>query len=103
MLESESFLRIIQNNIGEKMHEIDGINISDINADQVCLNCRHWQANVQLYGAAKGVVCMLTKQHTLPTDTCSQFSPNMTADGLQDPDRYHEKSQKLTVHKRFRL
>lgn len=85
------------------MYEIDGICISDINADHVCLNCRHWQANVQLYGAAKGVICMLTKEHTQPTDTCSQFSLNMTADALQDPNRYHEKSQKLTVHKEFRF
>ncbi|WP_407455062.1 hypothetical protein [Methanobrevibacter sp.] len=85
------------------MHEIDGISISDINMDSVCLNCRHWQANVQLYGAAKGVICMLTKEHTQPTDTCSQFSPNMTADDLQNPNRYHEKSQKVTVFKRFRF
>ena len=85
------------------MYEIDGIGISDINADPVCLNCRHWQANVQLYGAAKGVICMLTKEHTQPTDTCSQFSANMAADAIQDPNRYHEKSQNLTVHKGFRL
>lgn len=89
-------------NIGDRMYEADGINISDLNADPVCLNCRHWQANVQLYGAAKGVICTLTKEHTQPTDTCSQFSPNMTDDGLQDLNKYHEKSQKLAVHKGFR-
>ena len=85
------------------MYEIDGINISELNADPVCLNCRHWQSNVQLYGAAEGVICMLTKEHTQPTDTCSQFSPNMPADAIQDPNRYHEKSQKSAVYRRFRL
>ena len=83
------------------MYEIDGINISDLNADRVCLNCRHWQANVQLYRAADGVICMLTKEHTKPTDSCPQFSLNMTADSLQDPNRYHEKSQKLHLYKRI--
>ena len=85
------------------MNEIDGIIISDLNADSVCLNCRHWQSNIQLYGAAKGVICTLTKEHTQPTDTCSQFSPNRTSDGLQDPNKYHEKSQKLMVYKRSRF
>ena len=83
------------------MNELDGINISDINPDCVCLNCKHWQADVQLYGAAKGVICRLTKEHTNPTDTCSQFAPNSTFDSLQDPNRWQDKSQKLMVSKRF--
>ena len=39
------------------MYEIDGINIGDVNYGRVCLNCRYWQVNVQLKGAAKGMIC----------------------------------------------
>lgn len=83
------------------MHEIDGINISDINYDRVCLNCRYWQNLVQLNGASDGVICRLTKQHTGPRDTCSRFSPNSTFDSIQDPNKYHDKSEKLHVFKRL--
>ena len=83
------------------MYELDGIRISDINPDRVCLNCKYWQVNVQISGSAEGVICRLTKAHTNPTDTCSQFMPNSTFDSLQDPNKYHEKSQKLLVFKRF--
>jgi hypothetical protein len=83
------------------MHNINGINISDVNPDRVCLNCKHWQVNVQLKGSAEGVVCRLSRQHTNPTDTCSQFMANSTFDSLQDPNRYHDKSQKLQVFRRF--
>ncbi len=83
------------------MNHIDGINISDINPDRVCLNCKHWQVNVQISGPAEGVICRLTKSHTNPTDTCSQFMPNSTFDSLQDPNKWQEKSQKLQVFKRF--
>ena len=41
------------------MYQIDGINISELNPDRVCLNCVHWQANIQLKGAAEGVICRL--------------------------------------------
>lgn len=75
-----------------------GTGASDFNAGQTCLNCRHWQPNVQIYCAAEGVICMLTK-HTEPTDTCTQFSPAMAPDAFQDPNNYHEKYQKLTFHK----
>lgn len=34
------------------MYEIDGIRIGDIDYDRVCLNCRYWQVNVQIRGAA---------------------------------------------------
>ncbi|MBQ2666036.1 hypothetical protein [Methanobrevibacter sp.] len=80
---------------------IDGINISDTGGDRVCLNCKHWQTDVQLKGPANGVICRLTKEHTNPTDTCSQFSPNSTFDSLQDPNKYHDKKHKLNVFKRF--
>ena len=83
------------------MHNIDGINISDVNPDRVCLNCSYWQVDVQLNGPAEGVICRLTRQHTNPTDTCSQFRPNSTFDSLQDPNKYHDKSRKLNVYKRF--
>lgn len=83
------------------MHNIDGINISDINPDRVCLNCKHWQVSVQLKGSAEGVICRLSRQHTNPTDTCSQFMPNSTFDSLQDPNKYHDKSRKMNVFKRF--
>lgn len=83
------------------MYEIDGINISDMNPDRVCLNCKHWLPDVQIHGAAKGVICRLTKEHTNPTDTCSQFSPNSTFDSLQDPNKYFDKKQRLDVFKRF--
>ena len=83
------------------MNNLDGINVSDINPDRVCLNCRYWQPDVQLHGHADGVICRLTKQHTNPTDSCSQFAPNSTFDSLQDPNRYFDKKQKLSVYKRF--
>ena len=83
------------------MHEINGINISDINPDRICLNCRYWQVLVQIEGPAEGVVCRLTRKHTNPMDTCSQFMPNSSFDSLQDPNKYHEKSDKLRVFKRF--
>lgn len=83
------------------MNRLNGIDISDRNHDRVCLNCRHWQVNVQLYVAADGVICMITKEHTRPTDTCSMFSPNRTLDDVQDPNRWHDKSNKLDIYKRF--
>lgn len=69
--------------------------ISDINTDRVCLNCKHWQINVQLKGPANEVICRLTRKHTNPTDTCSQFSPKSTFDSLQDPNKYLEKSHNI--------
>ena len=83
------------------MYELDGYNISDINYDRVCLNCKHWQVNVQLRGPADGVICRLGNGHTEPGDTCSQFEPNSTFDSLQDPNKYNDKSNKLYVYKRF--
>ena len=82
------------------MHHIDGINISEISPDRVCLNCRHWQVSVQLKGPADGVICRMGMGRTSPTDTCSQFAPNSTFDSLQDPNKYHDKSNKLYVFKR---
>ncbi len=84
-----------------KIYQIDGINISELNPDRVCLNCVHWQANIQLKGAAEGVICRLGNGHTNPTDSCSQFEPTRTSDCLQNPNNYHDKSQKLLVFKRF--
>ena len=81
------------------MHEIEGIRISDINPDRVCLNCKYWQVNVQIRGSADGVICRLTKEYTAPTDTCSQFVHNSTFDSIQDPNKYQEKSRKLFVFK----
>lgn len=81
------------------MYNLDGIDISDLNHDRVCLNCIHWQANTQLYSAAKGVICTITQEHTAPTDTCSQFTPNRTLDDIQDPNRWQDKSNKLYVYR----
>ncbi len=83
------------------MYNLDGIRISDINHDRVCLNCIHWHANTRLHGAADGVICTITQEHTAPTDTCPSFYPNMTLDSMQDPNRWHDKSQKLDIYKRF--
>lgn len=80
------------------MHEIDGINISDVNYDRVCLNCIHWRVNVQLEGAAEGVVCSKGMGHTNPDDTCSLFSPNSSVDN-QDQNRYFDKRNKVDVWK----
>lgn len=82
-----------------KMYELDGINISDLNYDRVCLNCKHWQVNVQIRGPADGVICRLGRGHTEPTDTCPEFAPNSTFDSLQDPNKYQDKSKKLYVFK----
>ena len=54
------------------MYELDGINISDLNYDKVCLNCKHWQVNVQIRGPADGVICRLGRGHTEPTDICPE-------------------------------
>ena len=83
------------------MHYIDGINISDINPDRVCLNCKYWQILLKMNGPAEGVICRLTKQSTRPTDTCSRFSPNSTFDSIQDPNKYHKKSENVRVFKRL--
>ena len=58
------------------MYEIDGIRIGDNDYDRVCLNCRYWQVNVQIRGAANGVVCTKGQGQTDPNDSCSLFSPN---------------------------
>ena len=83
------------------MYDIDGINISDINPDRACLNCRHWQTAVQLTGPANGVICRLSGNHTEPNDTCGQFSPSSTFDSLQDTNRYHDKRHKMSVYRRL--
>ena len=77
------------------MYEIDGINISELNPDRVCLNCVHWQANIQLKGAADSVICHLGNGHTNPTDSCSQFEPARTSDCLQNPNSYHVEQPRL--------
>lgn len=93
------FLRDIAytNNCGI-MHDIDGINISDVNYDRVCLNCIHWRVNVQLKGSADGVICSQGMGHTNPDDTCSMFSPNRSVDN-QDLNRYFDKRNKFDVWK----
>lgn len=78
------------------MHYIDGINISDVNYDKVCLNCIHWVVNVQFKGSANGVVCSRGMGHTNPDDTCSLFSPNPSVD-IQDLNRAFEKKNKFDV------
>ena len=81
------------------MQEIDKNRISDINYDRICLNCRYWQVDVQLRGAANGVICTMNQKHTQPTDSCNLFLPNMTLDGMQDPNRYFDKRNKMDVWK----
>ena len=81
------------------MYDLDGINISDVNYDRVCLNCKHWQTNVQLFGPAQGVKCTHGMGQTDPNDSCSMFEPNMSVDN-QDLNRYFNKKQKLDVWKR---
>ena len=81
------------------MYNIDDINIGDLNYDRVCLNCRYWVVDVQLRGAANGVICTRGNGHTNPNDTCPLFSPNMTVDGFQDQNRYFDKREKMQVWK----
>lgn len=81
------------------MYEIDGINIGDVNYDRVCLNCRYWQVNVQLKGAAKGMICAKGQGQTEPNDSCSMFSPNQSADSMQNPNSYFDKRNKMDVWK----
>lgn len=78
---------------------MNGINISEINHDRVCLNCRYWRVNTQLNGAANGVICTQGQGQTNPNDSCSMFSPNSAADSIQDPDRINEKRNKINVWK----
>lgn len=48
--------------------ELDGIEISDLNYDKVCLNCKWWDMN-----ASMNVVCMQGQGSTAPDDTCPKF------------------------------
>ena len=73
------------------MYEIDGINIGDVNYGRVCLNCRYWQGNGQIKGAAKGMIWA--------NDSCSMFSPNQSADSMQNPNSYFDKRNKMDVWK----
>lgn len=82
------------------MYEIDGIRISDVGYDRVCLNCKFWQTNVQLRGPAQGVLCIKGMGQTNPNDSCSMFSPNTSVDN-QDLNRYFDKKSKMDVWKRF--
>lgn len=77
------------------MYSIDGIKIGDLNYDRVCLNCRYWVVDVQLRGAANGVICTMGKGHTNPSDTCPLFSPNTTLDSIQNPNQYYDKKRKM--------
>ena len=81
------------------MYEIDGIKIGDVNYDKVCLNCRYWQANVQLKGAANGMACTRGQGQTNPDDSCSLFLPNQSLDSMQDPNMYFDKRNKIDVWK----
>lgn len=80
------------------MHDVGGINISDVNYERVCLNCIHWVVNVQLKGSADGVVCAKGMGHTNPNDTCGLFSPNLSVDN-QDLNKYFDKKRKFDVWK----
>lgn len=40
------------------MHEIDGIRISDVGYDRVCLNCIFWKTNVQLNGPPRALYAL---------------------------------------------
>lgn len=82
------------------MYEIDGIGISDVGYDRVCLNCIYWKTNVQLVGPAQGVICTKGMGHTNPNDSCSMFSPNRSVDN-QDLNRYFDKKSKMEAWKRF--
>ena len=82
------------------MHEIDGIRISDVGYDKVCLNCRYWKANVQINGPAQGVICIKGHGHTNPNDSCSMFLPNTSVDNL-DLNRHDDKKGKMDIWKRF--
>ena len=82
------------------MHDIDGIRISDVGYDRVCLNCRFWKSNVQIRGPAQGVICTKGQGHTDPDDSCGMFQPNMSVDN-QDLNRYFDKKSKMDAWKRF--
>ena len=82
------------------MFEIDGIRISDVGYERVCLNCKHWKTNVQFSGPAEGVICIKGNGHTNPNDTCDMFLPNTSVDN-QDLNRYLDKKSKMDAWKRF--
>lgn len=79
------------------MSNINGIRIAGPDCDRVCLNCIHWQADIQLRGAANGMLCTRGQGHTNPTDSCSQFMPNYGGDSVQDPNGYNEKRNRMDV------
>lgn len=74
------------------MHEIDGIRISDVGYDRVCLNCIFWKTNVQLTGPAQGVICTKGMGSTDSNDSCSIFSSNRSVDN-QDLNRYFDQKR----------
>lgn len=82
------------------MHEIDGIAISDVGYDRVCLNCKFWKPDIQIRGPAQGVICTKGQGHTNPNDSCGMFQPNRSVDN-QDLNRYFDKKNKMDVWKRF--
>ena len=76
------------------MNQIDGISISDLSYDRVCLNCQFWMAS------GSGPLCMVCTQgngFTNPDDTCSMFYHQNSLD--DDYNAFILKSYKMSVWK----
>ncbi len=70
------------------INDLDGIAISDLDYDEVCLNCRWWMVN-----AEQKMVCIQGRGCTDPDDSCPAFIHQNSLD--DDLDAEIAKGQKL--------
>ena len=73
------------------VNDLNGISISYLDCDEVCLNCKWWAIDDNL-----NVVCIKGQGYTDPDDTCSAFYYQGSRD--DDLDGEIEKRQKLHWH-----
>ena len=70
---------------------LDGIELSDLCYDKVCLNCKWWDMN-----ASMNVLCIQGQGHTAPDDTCPMFAHQNSRD--DDLDAKIFKRSKLNFY-----
>lgn len=78
--------------LGECMNQIEGISISDLSYDKVCLNCKFWMVSGM---NSSFVLCTQGNGLTNPDDTCPMFIHQNSLD--DDYNAYILKSYKMSV------
>ena len=76
------------------MNQIDGISISDLSYDVVCLNCKFWMESTL---DSSCMVCIQGNGLTSPDDTCPLFFHQNSLD--DDYNALILKSRKMSVWK----